>query len=122
MTYITRLNGGIATVAIDGSTVDQLDTYSGARLFQQQKTYTVATGVHTVTVTVSGNKNAASSGAFVLFDAFTVAAAAPPPPPPPPASGAVTYEDTHRPPSSTLFPYTTLFRSGNSGGSAKFSG
>src|SRR5207237_5618520 len=82
--HLKQANAGIATVSIDGTVVDQLDTYNPTQLFQQQKTYTVAAGVHTVTVTVSGNKNAASGGAFVLFDAFTVAAVAPPPPPPPP--------------------------------------
>jgi thermitase len=72
LTYLKQFNAGIARVSIDGSIVDELDTYNPTRLYQQQKTYTVAAGVHTVTVAVSGNKNAASGGAFVLFDAFMV--------------------------------------------------
>src|SRR5207237_2003662 len=83
--HLKQANAGIATVSIDGTVVDQLDAYAATQLFQQQKTYTVTAGVHTVTVTVSGNKNAASGGAFVLFDAFIVAAARPRPLPPPPA-------------------------------------
>ena len=117
LTYLKQFNAGIATVSIDGSVVDQLDTYNPTRLYQQQKTYTVAAGVHTVTVTVSGNKNAASSGAFVLFDAFVVAASAPPPPPTP---GPGTYEDTNAAVSFTGS-WTTFANAGNSGGSAKFS-
>ena len=50
-----------------------MGTYNATRLFQQQKTYTVAAGVHTVVVSVSGNNNAASREPYVLFDAFTVA-------------------------------------------------
>src|SRR5436309_1787776 len=65
------------------------------QLMQQQKTYPVAAGVHTVVVSVSGNKNAASAGTFVLVDALIVASEPPPPPPPPPAVGPGTYEDTN---------------------------
>jgi thermitase len=117
LTYLKQFNAGIATVSIDGTVVDQLDTYNPTRLYQQQKTYIVAAGVHTVTVTVSGNKNVASSGAFVLFDAFIVAANAPPPPPTP---GPGTYEDTNAAVSFSGT-WTTFADSGNSGGSAKFS-
>ena len=120
LVHLKQFNGGIARVSIDGSMVDELDTYNPTRLYQQQKTYTVAAGVHTVTVAVSGNKNAASSGTFVLFDAFIVAAEAPPPPPPPAAVGPGTYEDTN---AAVTFSgsWTTFTNAGNSGGSAKFS-
>jgi thermitase len=120
VTYLKQFNAGIARVSIDGSLVDELDTYNPTRLYRQQKTYTVTAGVHTVTVAVSGNKNAASGGAFVLFDAFTVAADAPPPPPPPSTPGPGTYEDTSAAVSFTGG-WTTFANSGNSGGSAKFS-
>src|SRR5439155_179861 len=118
LTYLAQANAGIATVAIDGTTVDQLDTYSATALFQQHKTYTVAAGVHTVTVTVSGNKNAASAGAYLIIDAFTVAAA---PPPPPPPVGAGTYQDSN---SAVTFggSWTSWSDGGNSGGSLKYSG
>jgi hypothetical protein len=72
LTYVKQGNVGIATVAIDGLTVDSLDSYSPTRLFQQQKTYTTTSGVHTVTVTVSGTKNAASSDVYLIFDNFIV--------------------------------------------------
>jgi hypothetical protein len=52
--------------------VDQLDTYSSTQAFQRQKTYTTAAGTHTVTVAVSGNKNAAASDTYIVFDAFIV--------------------------------------------------
>jgi thermitase len=120
LTYLKQFNAGIARVSIDGSIIDELDTYNPTRLYQQQKTYTVTAGVHTVTVAVSGNKNAASGGAFVLFDAFIVAAEAPPPPPPPSTPGPGTYEDTNAAVSFTGS-WTTFTNSGNSGGSAKFS-
>src|SRR5439155_5319891 len=70
--FVKQSNTGIATVTIDGTVVDQLDTYSATHLFQQQKTYTSAPGNHTVSVVVSGNKNAASGGPFLIFDAFMV--------------------------------------------------
>src|SRR5439155_1747720 len=70
--FVKQSNTGIATVTIDGVVVDQLDTYSATHLFQQQKTYTSAPGNHTVSVVVSGNKNAASGGPFLIFDAFMV--------------------------------------------------
>ena len=72
LVYVKQWNGGIATVTIDGAVVDQLDTYAATRLFQQQKSYSVAAGAHTVSVAVSGNKNAASSGTYLIFDAFKV--------------------------------------------------
>src|SRR5439155_1743356 len=72
LVYVAQYNTGIATVTIDGGVVDQLDTYSVTQAFQQQKTYTTTAGTHTVTVTVSGNKNAAASGTYIVFDAFIV--------------------------------------------------
>src|SRR5207244_7390948 len=70
--FIKQSNTGIATVTIAGVVVDQLDTYSATHLFQQQKTYNSARGNHTVSVVVSGNKNAASGGPFLIFGAFMV--------------------------------------------------
>jgi len=117
LVYLKQFNAGIATVSIDGSAVDQLDTYNPTRLYQQQKTYPVTAGVHTVSVSVSGNKNAASAGAFVLFDAFVVSAT---PPPPPPTNGPGTYQDTDAVVSFSGG-WTTFANAGNSGGTAKFS-
>ena len=72
LVYPKILFSGIATVTIDGSVVDQLDMYTNGLLYQQQKTYTTPAGIHTVIVSVSGNKNPASVGAYILVDAFTV--------------------------------------------------
>ena len=68
----------IRAIAIDGAVVDQLDTYAASRQFRQAKTYLLTSGgTHTITATVSGAKNAASGGAFVIFDAFVAEGPAP---------------------------------------------
>ena len=72
LVYAKLSIAGIATVTIDGTVVDQLDTYTAGLLYQQQKTYTTAAGTHTLTVTVSGTKNAASGETYVVVDAFIV--------------------------------------------------
>jgi len=72
LVYAKIAISGIATVTIDGAVVDQLDMYTAGLLYQQQKTYTGAFGVHTVTVTVSGTKNAASVEYYVVVDAFLI--------------------------------------------------
>jgi len=76
--YLKQPNTGIATIAIDGALVDQLDTYAASRQFRQTKTYLLTgAGTHAITATVSGAKNVASGGVFVIFDAFVAEAAAP---------------------------------------------
>ena len=77
LVVLKQSNTGIATVTVDGAVVDQLDTYSATRLFQQQKTYASAPGTHTISVAISGNKNAASGGPFIIFDALMVGFATP---------------------------------------------
>jgi len=68
--YFKYDHGGIATIKIDGTVVDQLDTYSPFWAFQQQKFYAVAAGPHSVSVTVSGTKNPSSGYTWVFLDAF----------------------------------------------------
>lgn len=67
-------DGGIATVQVDGGAPIEVDTYSPARKFQE--VVFTATGLadanHTLTITATGNKNAASSSARVVVDAFDV--------------------------------------------------
>jgi DNA-binding protein YbaB len=113
LVYVAQFNTGIATVSIDGTQIDQLDTYSAAQQLQRQKTYTMPAGTHTVSVAVSGNKNASSSGTYVVFDAFIVSAA-------PPAVGVGTYQDTS---SSVNFSgsWTSWANTAHSGGSVKHS-
>src|SRR5438445_349834 len=112
--FLKQSNTGIATVTIDNVVVDQLDTYSATRLFQQQKTYASAAGTHTANVAVSGNKNSASSGPFIIVDAFVV-------PITPPALGPGTYDapDVH---DALRSCWTSFADPGNSGGSARYSG
>ena len=72
--YLKDINGGIATISLDGAAVDQLDTYAAVQAFQQQKFYPVSVGSHTISVTISGNKNPSSAYSWITFDAFTVPA------------------------------------------------
>jgi beta-galactosidase GanA len=72
-------NGGIADVYIDGNQVATVDTYSPAgKLFQQvlYSTTGLSAGSHTLTITVSGQKNPASSADTVVVDAIDVPTAA----------------------------------------------
>jgi beta-galactosidase GanA len=72
-------NGGIADVYIDGNQVATVDTYSPAgKLFQQvlYSTTGLAAGSHTLTITVSGQKNPGSSADTVVIDAINVPTAA----------------------------------------------
>jgi beta-galactosidase GanA len=72
-------NGGIADVYIDGSQVATVDTYSPAGKLFQQVLYSatgLAPGSHTLTITVSGQQNPASSADTVVIDAINVPSAA----------------------------------------------
>jgi hypothetical protein len=65
---------GIARVKIDGVTQATIDTYSDADqphvvLFSKQD---LAAGAHTIGIEVTGDRNAASGGAWVWVDAFDV--------------------------------------------------
>jgi hypothetical protein len=112
LVYVSQYNTGIATVVIDSSAVDQLDTYSLIQSFQREKTYAIPAGTHNVTITVSGNKNASSSGTYLVFDAFIVSNA-------PPPVGPGVYEDTS---GSLNFAgtWTVWADAGHSGGSVKY--
>jgi hypothetical protein len=65
---------GIARVLLDGVFVDEVDTYSPTEA--PQKTVFTATdlasGSHTLTIEVTGRKNAASTDFVILVDAFDV--------------------------------------------------
>jgi hypothetical protein len=66
---------GIARVILDGAVVaDSLDTYSATDV-PQGAVFTLS-GLpavsHTLTIEVTGSKNAASLGAFIMVDAFDV--------------------------------------------------
>lgn len=67
---------GIARVILDGAQVAEIDTYAG--VFEQVggPILFIATGLaagsHTLTIEVTGQKNAASSNTFILVDAFDI--------------------------------------------------
>jgi beta-galactosidase GanA len=72
-------NGGIADVSIDGSQVATVDTYAAAGKEFQQVLFSqtgLSAGSHTLTITVTGNENSASSAATVVIDAINVPTAA----------------------------------------------
>jgi hypothetical protein len=70
----TGPDGGIATVQIDGGAPTQVDTYSATAKYQP--VIFTAGGLsdanHTLTITATGNKNAASSSTRIVVDAFDV--------------------------------------------------
>ena len=72
-------NGGIADVSIDGTQVATVDTYAAAGKEVQQVLLSqsgLAAGSHTLTITVTGSKNPASSADTVVVDAINVPTAA----------------------------------------------
>gem|GEM_PF-1212478 len=68
----TRNDAGIANVDVDGLYTTTLDMYSASEVWQVETVIsnTLSPGMHTITVTVSGNKNGSSSDYNILVDAF----------------------------------------------------
>lgn len=70
----TGPDGGMATVQIDGGAPAQVDTYSATAKYQPV-VFTaggLADGNHTLTITATGQKNAASTSTRIVVDAFDV--------------------------------------------------
>lgn len=67
-------NHGIADISLDGTKVASVDTYAASNASQivAYQVSGLAAGAHTLTITVSGTKNAASSDTFVTVDAVDV--------------------------------------------------
>jgi beta-galactosidase GanA len=68
-------NGGIADVSIDGTQVATVDSYAASGKEFQQVLFSqsgLAAGRHTLTITVTGTKNPASSADTVVIDAINV--------------------------------------------------
>ena len=69
-----RPSTGIARVQVDGGVASEVDTYSPTERIQD--TVFTATGLadasHTLTIEATGRKNAASTGAQIVVDAFDV--------------------------------------------------
>jgi len=72
---------GIMRVAIDGGTPTLIDNYASTRTGSSLRytSPTLASGTHTLTVTVNGTKNTASSGYTVAVDKVVYSAASPAP-------------------------------------------
>src|SRR5207244_9286753 len=63
---------GIANIYVDGALKTQVDSYSASGQ-AQAVLYTItglSSGAHTLTIEVTGNKNAAATSAWVWVDAF----------------------------------------------------
>ncbi|MCX5143942.1 glycoside hydrolase family 2 TIM barrel-domain containing protein [Streptomyces sp. NBC_00338] len=65
-------NQGIAEISIDGGPATEVDLYASSKQFQQRvlERTGLAEGQHTVSIKVSGRKNAAATDAHVALDAF----------------------------------------------------
>jgi Big-like domain-containing protein len=63
---------GIARVFLDGAFVTEIDTYSPTDGLQDTifRMSDLAAGTHTLTIEVTGRKNAASSSAYIVVDSF----------------------------------------------------
>lgn len=68
--YAPHPNMGIANITIDGVSHGTLDEYNANNIFQGSITFPLSAGSHTLTVTVSGSKNSASSATYVIADQF----------------------------------------------------
>jgi hypothetical protein len=65
---------GIAEVSLDGAPIVMIDEYAPTALFGQQQEFAcVGSGVHTLSIRVTGRKNVVSEGATVTVDGFFVA-------------------------------------------------
>ena len=76
LTWVTRIgpNRGIAKVVIDGTSQASVDLYASSPAGKSFTYSGLTSKAHTVTVSVSGTKNASSSGFGVPIDAFTAGA------------------------------------------------
>ncbi len=70
---------GIAQVYVDGKLLGTVDTYAASEQAQavQYSVNNLSSGTHTLTISVTGQHDAASSGAWVWVDAFDVTVLAP---------------------------------------------
>src|SRR5207253_414367 len=93
----------------------------------QSVLYTITgliSGTHTITIEVTGTKNASSQGYWIWVDAFDYlsdgGSATPPPPPPPPPPSGTTYSRVEQNNSAVTYTGTWYANnySSNSGGSA----
>jgi hypothetical protein len=120
---------GIATVSVDGVLQSTMDTYSANTQAQavEFEVNNLSNGVHTLTITVTGQRNSASGGAWVWVDAFDVisgAAATATSPATSPAASTSSPVRTEQSNSAVAYSGGSWFQNGgaaNSGGSAALS-
>ena len=70
--YTKASNRGKVAITLDGIDLGLLDLYSSSTQWQQCNVYTPGYGVHTFHVSVSGQKNPASSDYYVDADKFVI--------------------------------------------------
>ncbi len=71
--YYTRANNrGKVGIAIDGIQYADIDLYSSATVWQDSITYSVGAGIHTLHISVTGQKNPSSVGTYVDVDAIRI--------------------------------------------------
>lgn len=70
--YTKASNRGKAAITIDGIDYGLLDLYSSTTAWQQTTSYLLTAGVHTIHVSVSGQKHSSSSGYYIDVDSFQV--------------------------------------------------
>ena len=73
---VQDVDQGQMTVSVDGGAPTTVDDYSATRNANAivWSSGSLATGTHTVTITVLGQKNAASSGTTIALDSMDVIA------------------------------------------------
>jgi hypothetical protein len=70
--YTKAANRGIAAVIIDGFDQGYLDLYSSTAQWQQSTTYYLAPGIHTIHISVTGQKNPSATDSYVDLDYLIV--------------------------------------------------
>jgi len=72
--FVKDSNEGIANVSVDGGATTPVDLYSMSRIgnISPWTTPILAYGAHTVTITVTGNKNPSANNSFVALDRVNI--------------------------------------------------
>jgi len=71
--YTKAANRGKAAITIDGVDYGLVDLYSSTTAWQQTTNYpSLGAGIHTIHVSVSGQKHSSSSGYYIDVDSFQV--------------------------------------------------
>ena len=72
--YSSNPNRGYAGITIDGVSEGTIDEYTSSAEGQVSKTFSgLSSGIHTITVSWTGQQDGSSSGAYIAVDAFIAA-------------------------------------------------